>query len=218
MRPEHFGRADLGELQGNARIALVLQQGERVGHIFCGQGAAVGKLGFRPQGKGHRQPVIGHIRGFGHQAIHRIGLIPGPHHQGVEQERQALGRIALQDVVVEAVEGDPPFGANHRNAPAFGGIWVHIVKVGKVCRILQISKGRQPMARCGLKARGPGQGQRRTEAYGNGFDHCLIFAALASSYHQMFGKPTANSGSGSGWEYLSQRAIREALRVQPGMR
>ena len=40
-----------------------------------------------------------------------------------------------------------------------------------------------------------------------------VFAALASSHHQIVGKPDANSGSGSGWLKRSQRATR-ALRSE----
>ena len=100
--PEDLASLDVADRQADALMALRREQAERVADIFGGDRRAVGERRFLAQLEGDALLVGGEFGGLGDQAIDGIGLVIGARHQRVEQQAQALRRIALEDVVVEA--------------------------------------------------------------------------------------------------------------------
>ena len=95
----------VAHLLQDQRMALGLQRGQREGGVMRGQFRAVVKPGLRPQRETIGQLVGRNLHRFGHQAVHRVGLVARARHQRREGQVHALRAFALQDKGVERVEG-----------------------------------------------------------------------------------------------------------------
>ena len=169
-------------------MALRRQQPETVADILGSERAAIGKARFGPQPEGDALSVIRHIGTLGHQSVDGIGLVGGARHQRVEHQLHALGRIALEDVAVEAVEGVAGHDPDERHLPALRRIRIDVVEVLEIGGILEVAEDRQAVLR-----RGQGRGgKQQAEAGGREKPPHLAatLPARAASHHQMLGKPT----------------------------
>ncbi len=129
--------------------------------VVGGERRAVGELCLGPQLEDDRHAVGRHLGAAGDEPVDGVRLVERARHQAVEQVLEPLRRVALEDEVVEAVEGRAPGGADHRQAAAFRGVGIDVVEVLEVGRILQLAERRKPMARFGERG-------RREQRRGNG--------------------------------------------------
>ena len=127
-------------------VALGLQDIEAEDCIGGCDRAAVGEPGFGAHAKRHRAAVCRKLGGVGDQAVDGIGLIERARHQAIEQQIEPLGRVALQDEAVEAVEGGARGGSDHRQAAAFRRIRVDPLEVLEVGRILELAERREAVS------------------------------------------------------------------------
>ena len=129
-------------------------------------GRAVGEFGLGAQAEGDRAAVAGHFGRTGDEAVDRIRLVQRRRHQRVVEMPQPLRGVALQNEVVEAVEGGAGGGADHGQAAALRGVGVHPFEMLEVGGVFELPEGRQtvPAVVGGGARRGEdktGQHQRR---------------------------------------------------------
>ena len=132
----------IAQRQAILRMPLLLERLEREHDVVRRHRRAVGELGLGPQVERDRQAVGRPHRRARDQAVDGIRLVVGAHHQAVEQQRQALRGVALQDEGVEAVERQRRAGAHLRDAPALRRVRIDVVEMLEVRRILQVAEGR----------------------------------------------------------------------------
>ena len=142
---ERLGLHHVLQHLGEEGMALGLQRIEGEHHVLGGERAAVGEARLGAQIKRHRHAVIGHLGALGDEAIDRVGLVCRAGHQRIEQELEPLRRVALEDVVVEAVEGGDAAPAHEREGAALRRIGVGIGEMGEVGGVGEIAKGGQPV-------------------------------------------------------------------------
>ena len=174
-------------------MAMLLEQAEGLDHVVGGERRAVGKARLGPQREDGGALVVGDIDCRGDEAVHGIGLVGGADHQRIEQEIEALGGVAAQDVAIEAVEGVDARGADGGDAAAPRRVRIDIVEMIEAGGIFQHAENRPAMPRLGEprvraehQCRQCGDGESKTS-------HVFppIAAALAASHHQIVGNATA---------------------------
>jgi len=129
---------------------------KRRGDIVRRHLRAVGKFCLGAQPERHRHAVGGNVGGLGNEPVDGIGFVGGRCHQRVEQHFKALGLVALQDVLVQTVEGVRPAGAHRHEAPALGRVRIDVVEMLEVRGVLQVAENRQAMTRLGRCNRAAG--------------------------------------------------------------
>jgi hypothetical protein len=184
---------------------------------------------FRPDRKAIREPVIGNAHRARGEAVHRVGLIVGPRHQGREGALHALRRVAAQDVALQRIERQRVLIVDRarpdlREHAAFRGLRVDVVEVREVFRIFQLAERGHAMpfgVVCGLRrlrqrfesrragGKGASADAENAAARQSAHERDPAFPALAPSHHHTVGKPEKPYfGSGSGRPKRSQRALR----------
>jgi hypothetical protein len=121
-------------------VALRLERLEGIDHVVGGERTSVGEPRLGAEIKGHRHLVVSHLGALRDESIDCVGLVGRWRHQRVEQELQALRRIALENVVVKAVEGGNAAPADQREGAALGRVWVSIVEMVEIGGIGQIAE------------------------------------------------------------------------------
>ena len=113
---------------------------EAVFHV-CGQHrVAVVKARAAAQAECDRQAVGGGRHVFCQQAVASAGFVQRAHQQGVKHQVGQVGRRAApQGEWVVFIEGGHPQVAHQLQVTAFGHSGVHVFKVGKTGRILQVA-------------------------------------------------------------------------------
>ena len=180
-------------------MALFLQQHQGKGSVLRRQCRSVVEMRARTQMEG--QPVAIALHAFGDKAIKRIGFVERPRHQRVENQVQALRRIALEDIGIEGIEGENRTLADMGKGSALGGGRVDIVEMGKAGRIFQLAEERHAVT-AGSRLAGAwqprqgecGTGQRQHVPPGKrqGTAHgasSMASGSVAPSCHHIVGKP-----------------------------
>ena len=193
-----------------------------------GELAAVMEARFRPHREGVGQTVRRNAHALGREAIHRVRLVGGAHHERSEGQFHSLRRIALEDVAVERIEGEErlvelPRRADLREQPALRRFRIDIVEMRKVGGIFQIAESGNAVALGILRDGDAGRQNARNGKSGcragghfqhiaaRGFFHDRVpaFAALSASHHHTVGNAESPYfGNGSGRPKRSQRAER----------
>ena len=145
-------------------MALGLQRLEGERHIVGGERRAVGELRLGPQREGHRHAVRRDLRALGHEPVDGVRLVRRARHQRVEQKLEPLRRVALENVVVEAVEGGHPAPADEREGAALRRVGVRVGEVLEVCGIREIAEGREPVLCFGTRPARARQARERRRA------------------------------------------------------
>lgn len=193
-----------------------------------GQFRPVMESGFRPQRETVGQFIRRDLHGLGNEAVHRVGLVGGAHHQRRKRHVHALSAFALQDVGIERVEGliGLVVGAHRRDQrkqPTLGRVHIDVVEMMKVRGIFQIAEYRHAMRLGGAilrqrrpKPRSAQRADAETEHMPAGGlrhagkipqDRLPSRAALSASYHHSDGRPERPYfGIGSARLKRSQRA------------
>ena len=195
-------------------MALGLQRLEGERHIVGGERRAVGELRLGPQREGHRHAVRRDLCALRHEPIDGVRLVRRAGHQRVEQKLEPLRRVALENVVVEAVEGGHPAPADEREGAALRRVGVRVGEVLEVCGIREIAEGREPVLCFGTRRRGCGKRESGAGDGGGaksadqprpqGFGAPGSLAASSLSNHHTCGKPGVSAGKVDGWPKRSQ--------------
>ena len=106
---------------------------------------AIMELGLRPNEELIGEAVRRATDFFRGEAIHRVWLVAGAHHQRSKGELHALCRVTLENEGVERIEREEvlvveAIGADLRERAAFGCVRVHIAKMREVRRIGEIAE------------------------------------------------------------------------------
>ena len=140
-----LGFQHIAEQHPVAWVALVAQDLETEHQILGRDPRAVRKRRLGPQEEPRPGAVGGIFDGLGNQPVHGVGLVIRAGHQRVEGEAHALGRFALQDKRVQAVESGAGARAQTRPHAALRRVWVGIGEMGEVGWVLEVAKGRDPV-------------------------------------------------------------------------
>ena len=144
----------LAQILRDERMTLPLEQHEREGGILGGQRRTVVKACLLAQAECQDIAIRGKRRAFCDQPIDRARLVIGARHQRIEDEIEPLGRVALEDIAVERVEGGEARiigcrGADLRKRAALRRIRIHIVEMRKVLCIFEPAEKRHAVSRHG---------------------------------------------------------------------
>ncbi len=158
-----FRLGDILVIERHARIGGLVDL-EAIDDVLGRDGRAVMPARSLAELEGDRGKV-GRVRGpFGDQAIGGRGLLQAVGHEGLIDEPEPGGRLALVKDGIEAVERAD---IGHAHDPALRRIGVHIVEMGEVGRVFGHPDQRHRVVVLTLLAHG-GKAHKACEAYGKG--------------------------------------------------
>ena len=139
-----LGLDDVGVVGAVERVALGLEGLEGPDHVLDRDRRAVLPARLGPQREDHPGAILRHLDALGDQAVFRERLVQVADRQGVEQQSEAGGIVALEDELVEIVEG-----ADRRQGQraAFGRVRVSVVEMGEVGAVFELAVHRRAMPR-----------------------------------------------------------------------